>query len=248
MLGSGLSKILSNDVVSLKKIPYSKIPNVPRSTVSGHDGVLDIIKYKQKTIAVMRGRFHVYEGNHPDDTVRLLRALGLTGIKHAILTNAAGSTSLKHKPGNILLVKDHLNMTALTPLSSNEARSIGPTFVDVSEPYSLKLRAKIKTIAKKHKVKVAEGVYAWMIGPQYETAAEVRMMNKNGADAVGMSTVAEVLALRQMDIDVACISTITNYGTGVIKGKKLSHDEVKIAAKKMQSSLDKILKSLIEAL
>ncbi len=247
ILGSGLSGILS-DVDSLKKIPYSKIPNVPKPTVSGHQGVLDIIRYQKKTVAVMRGRFHVYEGNHPDDTVRLLRALVLCGVKNAVLTNAAGSTSLKHKPGDMLLLKDHINVTALTPLSSDEARSLGTTFVDVSEPYSLKLRSKIKSIAKKHKVKMTEGVYAWMTGPQYETAAEVRMLNKHGADAVGMSTVAEVLALRQLDVDTACISTITNYGTGVIKGRKLSHEEVKIVAKKMQASLDKILKSLIASL
>lgn len=247
ILGSGLSGILA-DADSIKKIPYTKIPHVPKPTVSGHQGILDIVRYQKKIVAVMRGRFHVYEGNHPDDTVRLLRALILCGIKSAILTNAAGSTSTRHKPGELMLLKDHINVTALTPLSSDEARSMGPTFVDVSEPYSIKLRNKIKAAAKKNRVKINEGVYAWMTGPQYETAAEVRMLNKNGADAVGMSTVAEVLALRQMDVQTACISTITNYGTGVIKGKKLSHDEVKTAAKKVQSSLDKILKATIASL
>ncbi len=246
VLGSGLGKILSKDVISLKKISYSDIPNIPESRVSGHDGILDIIKYKEKIVAVMRGRFHTYEGDTPDEVVRLLRALGLCGIKTAILTNATGSTSLKHKPGTFLLVKDHINMTAQTPLYSNEARSLGTTFVDVSEPYSLELRSKIKIAAKKNKTKMPEGVYAWMIGPQYETVAEVKMLNKLGADVVGMSTVAEVIALRQMNIETACISTVTNYGTGVLKGKKLSHEEVKNAGMKIGFTLDKLLKATIE--
>lgn len=240
VLGSGLSNVLA-DKASIKKIPYSKIPCVPRATVSGHDGVLDIIEYNKKIIAIMRGRFHTYEGNTPDDTVRLLRALALYGAKTVILTNAAGSTSIKHKPGDLIILKDHINMTGLTPLSSKEARTIAPTFVDLSEPYCKKLRSNIKKAATKNKIKTTEGTYAWMTGPQYETVSEVKMLKQIGADVVGMSTVAEVLALRQLGVKVACISTVTNYGTGVKKGTTLSHKEVKEAGIKSSEKLNKIL-------
>ncbi|HOW17304.1 MAG TPA: purine-nucleoside phosphorylase [bacterium] len=246
ILGSGLSKVLANKKPIIS-IPYSKIPKTPTSTVSGHDGVLDIIRYNDKIVAVMRGRFHVYEGNSPDDTVRLLRALYLCGVRTAILTNAAGSTSIKHKPGDLIILKDHINMTGLTPLASKEAEAMAPMFTDLSEPYCLKLRTKIKKIAKKLGIKTTEGVYAWMHGPQYETRSEVKMLKSLGVDVVGMSTVAEVLALRHLDVKLACISTVTNYGTGVKAGKTLSHEEVKQMGIKTSEKLNSILDHFLSA-
>ncbi len=247
VLGSGLSDVFSCGKV-LYTIPYSSIPGIPKAIVSGHRGVLEIVKFEGKNVAIMRGRFHIYEGNSPDDAVRLLRALVLTGARTAILTNASGSTSLAHKPGELALIKDHINITNLTPLSSDEAHSLGGGFLDMSEPYCGELRTKIKNITKKLKIKMSEGVYACMRGPQYETAAEVSMLKRLGADVVGMSTVPEVIALRQLGVRVCCITTVTNYGTGVKKGATLSHEEVKTMGKKVAHKLDKIIKLLLKNL
>ncbi len=245
VLGSGLSDVFSG-VEILHSIPYSSIPGIPKAIVSGHRGVLEIVMFGGKKIAVMRGRFHIYEGNTPDDAVRLLRVLVLLGVRTAMLTNASGSTSLKNKPGELALIKDHINITNLTPLSSDEAHSLGGGFLDMSEPYSVEIRKKVKDISKKLNIKISEAVYACMRGPQYETAAEVKMLNKLGADVVGMSTVPEVIALRQLGVRVACITTVTNYGTGVKKGKTLSHSEVKETSGKTAHKLDKILKLLLK--
>ncbi|MFH1223125.1 MAG: purine-nucleoside phosphorylase [Pseudomonadota bacterium] len=246
VLGSGLSDVLS-DVEVVRSVPYVSIHGIPKPTVSGHKGVLEIVKYKNKKIFVMRGRFHLYEGNSPDDSVRLLRALALLGVRTAFLTNAAGSTSLKNKPGDLLILKDHLNMTNLTPLSSSEGAALGAKFLDMSEPYSEELQKKIKQAANKLKIKTSTGVYACMRGPQYETQAEVKMLKILGADAAGMSTVPEVIALRQLGVKIACITTITNYGTGVKKGKHLSHEEVKKIGQKTAIKLDKIFKKVLSS-
>jgi len=247
VLGSGLSDVFSGAEI-LCSIPYSSIPGIPKAIVSGHRGVLEIVKFEGKMIAIMRGRFHIYEGNSPDDAVRLLRILVLLGAKTAILTNASGSTSLKNKPGELALIKDHINITNLTPLSSDEAHSLGGGFLDMSEPYSAEIRKKIKGIAKKLNIKISEAVYACMRGPQYETGSEIKMLKKLGADVVGMSTVPEVIALRQLGVKVGCITTVTNYGTGVKKGKTLSHTDVKDMGKKVAHKLDKLLKLLLKDL
>ncbi len=244
VLGSGLSEVLA-DVKIIRDIPYSDIPGTPVSTVSGHKRVLSIAEYKSKIVAILRGRLHTYEGYSPDDIVRIIRSLALLGAHSAIVTNAAGSTSKKNKPGDIVILKDHINMSYQTPLISLEAKALGETFVDMSEPYNNKLRKKIMAAAKSDKIKLHEGVYACSKGPQYETAAEVRMLNKIGADVVGMSTVPEVIALRQLNVDVVGISTVSNYGTGVIESK-LSHQEVKVAGQKVSKTLDKLIKIIVE--
>jgi purine-nucleoside phosphorylase len=247
VLGSGLSGVFSEAEV-LYSVPYSSIPGIPKAIVSGHKGVLEIVEFEGKKIAIMRGRFHIYEGNTPDDAVRLLRVLVLLGVKTAILTNASGSTSLKNKPGELTLIKDHINITNLTPLSSDEAHSLGGGFLDMSEPYDAEIRKIAKGIAKKLNIKISEAVYACMRGPQYETASEIKMLKTLGADVVGMSTVPEVIALRQLGVKVACLTTVTNYGTGVKKGKTLSHEEVKAASKKVAYKLDNMLKLLLKTL
>ncbi|MCX6112925.1 MAG: purine-nucleoside phosphorylase, partial [Proteobacteria bacterium] len=188
VLGSGLGDVMA-DTKILREIPYSDIPGVPVSTVSGHKGVLVIAEYKNKTIGILRGRLHTYEGYTPDDVVRIIRSLALLGAHTAVVTNAAGSTSKKNGPGDIVILKDHINMNYQTPLISLEAKALGETFLDMSEPYNNKLRKKIISTAKINNIKLREGVYAWTKGPQYETAAEIKMLNKLGADVVGMSTV-----------------------------------------------------------
>ncbi|MEI6092319.1 MAG: purine-nucleoside phosphorylase [bacterium] len=246
ILGSGLGDVLAEAKI-IHEIPYADIPGIPASTVSGHKGVLEIVEYNKKIIAVLRGRLHTYEGCSSDDVVRTMRALALLGVHTAVITNAAGSTSKKNGPGDMVLLKDHINMNSQTPLISAEAKAMGETFLDLSEPYNNNLRKKIIKKAKEQKIKVSEGVYAWMKGPQYETAAEVKMLHKLGADLVGMSTVPEVIALRQLGVDVVGISTVSNYGTGVINSK-LSHKEVKTAGQKISISLNKLLKLIIETI
>ena len=204
VLGSGLSEVMA-DAKIIKEIPYSDIPGTPVSTVSGHKGVLTIAEYKGKTLAILRGRFHTYEGYSTDDVVRIIRSLALLGAHSAIVTNAAGSTSKKNGPGDIVVLKDHINMSYQTH----------------------------------------EGVYACSKGPQYETAAEVRMLNKIGADVVGMSTVPEVIALRQLNVDIVGLSTVSNYGTGV-SDSMLSHQEVKVAGQKVSKTLDKLIKIIVD--
>lgn len=243
ILGSGLGSVLAEAKI-LHEIPYADIPGIPASTVSGHKGVLEIIEYNEKIIAVLRGRLHTYEGFSSDDVVRTMRALALLGVHTAVITNAAGSTSKKNGPGDMVLLKDHINMNSQTPLISAEAKAMGETFLDLSEPYNNNLRKKIIKEAKAHKIKVSEGVYAWMKGPQYETAAEVKMLHKLGADVVGMSTVPEVIALRQLGVDIVGISTVSNHGTGVTESRT-SHQEVKIAGQKISLILDKLLKLII---
>lgn len=245
-LGSGLSSVF-NDLKSILKIKYNDIPGVPTSTVKGHSGVLDILEYEKKHIAVMRGRIHPYEyGNTPDDSVRILRVLALLGVKKSILTNAAGSLHLKNKVGSLMLIKDHIKLSHLTPLTSLEAKSIGPTFVDMTDAYSERIRDMIKKISKKNKINIAEGVYAYMHGPQYETSAEIKMLKTLGADAVGMSTALETIALKQLNIEVACISIMTNYGTGI--KKSVDHSSVTDVASKAAKKLDIILKELVKNL
>ncbi|MEI6080635.1 MAG: purine-nucleoside phosphorylase [bacterium] len=244
VLGSGLGEVLA-DTKKIQEIPYSEIPGIPVSTVSGHKGIIEIAEYKGKMLGILRGRFHTYEGYSSDDVVRLIRSLVLLGAHTAIVTNAAGSTSQKLAPGSLMLIKDHINMGLQTPLVSNEANAIGEKFIDLSDAYTKELRTKIMKTAKAKKMKLSEGVYAAMKGPQYETAAEVKMLNKLGADVVGMSTALEVIALKQLGVKVVGISTVSNYGTGVTKSKP-SHDEVKKAGKKVSAPFDKLLKVIID--
>lgn len=257
ILGSGLGSVLSTQtkfsdgqrpIKKLLSVPYSEIPGVPISTVSGHAGVLEILDYNGKIIALMRGRLHTYEGYTCEEVVRIMRALAILGLKTAIITNAAGSTCTKFGPGDIALIKDHVNMTGITPLVSDEARAIGETFIDMTDVYCKKTRKKIILKAKELGIKIKEGVYAWMRGPQYETPAEIKMLRKLGIDLVGMSTVPEVIALRQFGIKIIGISTVSNYGSGVKKGAKITHTEVKVAGTKISKNLDKILKATIQEL
>ena len=163
ILGSGLGAILSasanvnvghKPIKKLLSLPYSEIPGVPISTVSGHAGLLEILDYNGKIIALMRGRLHTYEGYTSDDVVRIMRALAVLGLKTAIITNAAGSTSIKFGPGDIVLIKDHVNMTGITPLASDVARAIGETFVDMTDVYCKTERKKIISKAKNLGIKV----------------------------------------------------------------------------------------------
>jgi purine-nucleoside phosphorylase len=246
VLGSGLSSVLS-DVEKIDSIPYHEIPNINKSKVTGHKSTLDILKHEGKTIAVLRGRTHVYRRNTPSETVRLIRALALLGVKTSILTNASGSTRKDFAPGDIIIVKDHIKLSDKTPLTDVEGSSIGESFIDMTNAYSPNLQTKLEESFKENKIEVKKGVYMYMHGPSYETASEVKMIKTLGADVVGMSTVFETIAMRQLGVEVAGLSIVTNYGTGVVK-EKIAHDKVTEIGSIASKKLDLIFKSFIKKL
>lgn len=223
VLGSGLSSY-ADRLQNSKRIPASEIPGSIGSTVQGHSGSVVLGTLGTARALVLAGRIHGYEGHSPEQVVHNVRALRLWGIQKFVITNAAGSTSLKYKPGSLVLLKDHINFTGQSPLTGKELFG-GSRFPDMSDAYSKKWRARVLALAKKEKLKLPEGIYAGCIGPSYETPAEIRMLKTLGADLVGMSTVWEALALHQMGTEILGLSCVTNFGTGVTT-KKLSHEEV----------------------
>lgn len=248
VLGSGLSPFV--DILdSAKKIHTSGIPGVPASTVQGHAGILAIGSLKlekgssSRQVGILAGRVHGYEGHHPSRVVFLLRALRVWGVKKFILTNAAGSTSRNFKPGSMVLLRDHLNFTGQNPLIGTELFE-GPRFQDVSNLYAKDWRKKIIKIARSLRIPLKEGVYAGVLGPNFETAAEIKMFARLGATMVGMSTVWEALALHQMGAVVAGLSCITNFGTGV-SNSSLNHQEVIEETQKIQRQFNKLMGRLL---
>ncbi len=244
VLGSGLSAF-AETLSPSKRVSASEIPGGVKSTIQGHKGEFVYGKAGKTPVLVMAGRVHGYEGNLPSQVVHNIRALRLWGVERFILTNAAGSTSPKHKPGELVILKDHLNLTGLNPLTGLELYD-GDRFPDMSDAYSKKWRASVLMGAKKIKLKLREGVYAGLNGPNYETAAEIRMLHKLGADLVGMSTVWETLALKQMGAEILGISCVTNFGTGV-KKQALSHHEVMETTKGAQKKFNLLLTQILQA-
>lgn len=243
VLGSGLSSFAEvlDDSLSL---PTSEIPHAARSTVIGHAGKLVVGLSKKNKVAVMAGRVHGYEGNSPQVVVHNLRSLRLWGVEKFILTNAAGSTTAKLKPGSISLISDQINFTYQNPLIGRELFG-GERFPDMSDLYSLAWRKKIRSVARKIKLRLSESVYAGVLGPSFETAAEIKVFNKLGASLVGMSTVWESIALKQMGAEILGISCVTNFGTGVSK-QTLSHSEVIERTKKIQKTFNQLMQTIIQ--
>ena len=243
-LGSGQSEVLNNLKV-LEDIPFSTISGIPKSSVSGHKGNLEIAEFNGNIIAIMRGRLHTYETNRTlDEVVRIQKALCLLGIENAILTNASGATSLDYKPGELVLINDHINLTGMSPLISNELLSY--YFLDQSMPYDALISEKIIEAGKINNMTLKTGTYTWMKGPQYETPSETRMVNILGGDIVGMSTVPEVIILNYFKVKVAAISIVTNYAGGIIKNKVLTHDEIKEVGLSGSNNLNKILETTLK--
>jgi len=245
-LGSGQGEVLKNFKI-IYSIPFHNIPGIPESTVQGHSGILEIVEYNNNYIAIMRGRLHSYELNISlDDLLRIQKALAILGLKYALLTNASGSLSLDYKPGTFVLLNDHINLTGLSPLISNEL--LETYFLDQSAPYNSNLNNFISNCFNENKITYKDGVYAWIRGPQYETKAEVKMLKLLGSDLVGMSTVPEVITLNYFKVKVSAISLVTNYGCGLLKDKILNHQEVQDASCKASKYLDLILNNLIKKL
>ena len=208
--GSGLGPVLTADAEILQRLPYSEIPEFPHSTAPGHTGELVLLRLGHTPVALLSGRFHLYEGYTSRQIVRPLRALGLLGARRVVLTNAAGGLNPLIAAGSLMAITDHINLTGQSPLTGPNDDTIGPRFPDMSQVYCPHLLAKALTAAMETHVRLERGVYLGIAGPQLETPAETRMFRAFGADAIGMSTVLEAIAAHHMGMKVLGISCITN--------------------------------------
>lgn len=247
ILGSGLG-MFADAIENGLAMDYCNIPNFHQSTVAGHAGKLVIGEVAAGlNIACMQGRFHYYEG-HPMETVvfpvRVLRALGAEVL---IVTNAAGGINSNFKPGTLMLIEDHLNLMGDNPLKGANFDFLGPRFPDLSEAYSIELREVAREVARQQHLDLQSGVYAALSGPTYETPAEIRMLRTLGADAVGMSTVPEVIAANHMGMKVLGVSCITNLAAG-ISPHKLSHQEVIETTERVKNQFVNLLQGVLTEL
>jgi purine-nucleoside phosphorylase len=236
ILGSGLGR-LADKLEAPTIIPYSEIPGMPCPGVAGHSGTLSLGKLNHVPMACLRGRVHLYEGHSPETVVFGARLLALLGCEIVVLTNAAGATSQKDVPGSVLVISDHLNLTGKNPLVGFRRPT---TFLDMTNAYDVGLRSIAKSVALEHNIVIREGVYAGLVGPNYETCAEVAYLSKLGADAVGMSTVLETLALRDLGVKVFALSCITNAAAGV-PGAILDHAHVQAVADQGAERIEQLL-------
>ena len=218
ILGSGLNALVS-DAVADQIIPYSDFAEIPTPLVPGHTGQFALGQLDSTRVIFAQGRVHLYEGRTAREVTASVRILAAAGIKQLIVTNAAGNTNKNFAPGSWMMISDHINLTGTTPLLGQ------PNFVDMTEPYSPQGRARFREAARNTGMILHEGVYAGLLGPQYETPAEVRMLRSLGADAIGMSTVLEVIQARALGVEVVGFSCLTNWAAG-IGTDKLSHEEV----------------------
>ncbi len=226
ILGSGLGKLageIKNDV----RVPYRDIPGFGHATITGHKGELVWGSFAGKKILTFSGRFHYYQGYSMQEVTMPVRVMKQLGVKTAIITNSSGGINREFRPGDIMLIRDHINLLGYNPLIGVDSKYFRTPFVDMSEPYDHALISEVKKLAEKDPVigKLREGVYIAVTGPSYETKAEIEFFARVGADAVGMSTVPEVIVCAQEGIRVLGISIIANRATGIKQGA-LSHEEV----------------------
>lgn len=242
ILGSGLGD-LTIDIEVSTTIPYDEIPDFPVSTVKGHQGQLIFGKLNGVSVVAMKGRFHYYEGYNMDVVTFPVRVLKKLGIEYLIVSNASGGVNHDFEVGDIMFITDHLNLMP-NPLIGSNMDEFGPRFVDMTEPYDKKLLSKAMKVARHTGIRFQTGVYAAVTGPTYETHAEYKYIKAIGADAVGMSTVPEVIVARHMNLPVFAFSVITDLG---VEGKivEISHDEVIDAATTAAPKMAQIIKALL---
>ncbi|HEV8116953.1 MAG TPA: purine-nucleoside phosphorylase [Thermoanaerobaculia bacterium] len=244
VLGSGLGSF-AGELASRVAIPFGEIAHFPVSSgVVGHAGEVVLGEVAGTPVVVLSGRIHYYEGRPMSDVVFPARVFGRLGVKAVVLTNAAGGVKLSFRPGDLMLINDHINALGTNPLVGSNEEDLGPRFPDMSVVYDAKLRAIVKSEARRLRIPLREGIYVGLHGPSYETPAEIRMWRKLGADAVGMSTVPEAIALRHMGVRVVGISTITNMAAGILK-KPLNHVEVLETTRRVGSRFVKLLQALV---
>ncbi|MBA2717971.1 MAG: purine-nucleoside phosphorylase [Chloroflexi bacterium] len=246
VLGSGLGG-LADDVEDAVAIPFADLPGWPAATAPGHVGRLLLGRLGGTPVAMLQGRFHVYEGNDSGLVVQPVLLFGRLGAEIVLLTNAAGGVDPAFGPGTLMVIADHLNLTGRTPLHGPNADSIGPRFQDLTDAWSPRLREALKAAGVAEGVALEEGVYAGLLGPQYETPSEVRMLRGLGADAVGMSTVLECIAARWAGLQVCGVSLVTNAGAGY-SGVPLSHEEVLEAGAEAGPRLARVIRRFVAGL
>ncbi len=246
ILGSGLGNF-TDEIEIEKEIDYGSIPHFHKSAVEGHKGKLIFGKLSGKTVVAMAGRFHFYEGYAAMDVVFPVRVMKLLGIKALLVTNAAGGVNPSFKVGDLMIIYDHIAIDTMNPLMGKNIDELGPRFPDMSEPYKKEFIAKAHKIAKDLGYNIQEGVYYAVTGPTFETRAEYKMIHILGADAVGMSTVQEVIVANHMGLPAFAMSVITDIGIRE-EENVITHDEVLEAAKEAAPKLTAIFKELVKSL
>ncbi|MBQ8407681.1 MAG: purine-nucleoside phosphorylase [Clostridia bacterium] len=243
ILGSGLGDF-AEQIEAVASVEYSDIKGFPVSTVAGHRGRFVFGYLAGKAVVAMQGRVHYYEGYPIGDVVMPTRIMGMLGAKKLILTNAAGGINYNYKPGDFMVITDHISSFVPSPLIGANIEELGVRFPDMSEVYSKRMRSLIFSAALKCGISLKEGVYVQLTGPAYETPAEIRMCRTLGADAVGMSTACEAMAARHMGIEVCGISCITNMASGMNR-EPLSHKEVQETADRVASQFKALITEVI---
>lgn len=246
ILGTGLGDLAGN-ITDKKEIPYEKIPNFPVSTVAGHRGNLTVGKLGGKPVLAMQGRFHFYEGYGMKQVTYPIRVMQLLGIEYLFVSNAAGGMNRTFEVGDIMLIEDHINLFPEHPLRGKNEEELGTRFPDMSDVYDRKLRETAGVIAQKNRIKLQRGIYVGTQGPTFETPAEYRYFSIIGGDAVGMSTVPEVIVARHGGIKVLGFSVITDLA---VYGKivEVSHEEIQKAAREAQPKLAFLIEEIVKQL
>ncbi len=246
ILGTGLGQLI-NEIEIKAEVYYNHIPNFPTATVEFHKGKLIFGVLAGKKVVVMQGRFHVYEGYSLQDVTYPVRVMHRLGIKKLLVSNASGSINLDYRKGELMLLDDHINLQGDSPLAFRGVELFGERFVDMCAPYDPEMNQKMESIAKKQNIKLHKGVYAAVLGPQLETRAEYRMLKILGADAVGMSTVPEVIVANQLNLPVSAVSVITDEGDpDHLQPVKI--EEIIAIAKKAEPLMITIFKELIQSI
>jgi purine-nucleoside phosphorylase len=246
VLGSGLGS-LAEDLEAPVSIPFEALPGWPLATAPGHVGRLLLGRLAGVPVAALQGRFHLYEGNDPGLVVQPVLLFRQLGARLVILTNAAGGVNPAYGPGTLMVISDHLNLTGRTPLLGQNADELGTRFTDLTDVWTPAHRSALRAAGEAEGVVLEEGVYAGLLGPSYETPAEVRMLRALGADAVGMSTVLEAIAARWVGLEVAGVSLVTNAGAGY-SGQPLTHEEVLEAGAEAGPRLARVLRRFVAGL
>jgi purine-nucleoside phosphorylase len=245
-LGSGLGEF-TNRLEDKKIIPYERIPGFKKTTVAGHQGALIAGKIGNNQIVCLSGRYHGYEGHPQEEIVFPSRVMKFIGAKYLLLTNAAGGMNNDYRPGDLVMIKDHINLTGRNPLVGENIDELGPRFPDMSNTYNRDFRKIIRTAAETNGQKIKEGVYLGVLGPTYETPAEIRMFKTMGGDLVGMSTVAEAIAAHHCGLIVGGISCVTNMAAG-INDEVLMHEDIKDQALQVMDKFSSLVEKIAESI
>ncbi len=246
ILGTGLGKLIE-EIEVLKEVSYNHIPNFPTATVEFHKGKLIFGILEGKKVIVMQGRFHLYEGYSLQDVTYPVRVMEKLGIKTLLVSNAAGAINLNFKKGELMLIEDHINLQVSSPLAFKGVEELGERFTDMSEPYNAEINTKFEAIAKANTIKLHKGIYASVVGPQLETKAEYKMLKIIGADAVGMSTVPEIIVANHLNLKVAAVSVLTDE-CDPDNLKPVNIAEIIAMAKNAEPDLILLFKELIKTL